>query len=349
MKNYLSVTLALATAALAACSDDAKTDAQFQQDVITGMHDSISADLGNLVTAASKLQAAAPDHAWDPVADKPAIDAMKAAWLDCRVAYEHVEGATAPIFPDSDTSMDARWDDFMALLPEGDTYLFDDVGVTGMHAIERILYSDMIRDSVMQFEMSCCGSTFVAAAFPKTAQEAMDFKTRLAQKLIADATDLKNNWVPAKIDLSFAFPGLVSLMNEQKEKVNLAATGAEESRYANTTLFDLRNNLQGTKNIYAIFQPWVQSKPAGKDPDMKIEAKFSTLQNLYDMDMGNDLPPVPSDWSGDMPTAANLATPFGTLWGAVHADVDPSADGSVVFEMNKIAVLLGFPQFSEQP
>jgi hypothetical protein len=36
------------------------------------------------------------------------------------------------------------------------------------------------------------------------------------------------------------------------------------------------------------------------------------------------------------------------LWAAVHADVDPTKEGSVVFEMNGIATLLGFPEFVEQ-
>jgi hypothetical protein len=49
-----------------------------------------------------------------------------------------------------------------------------------------------------------------------------------------------------------------------------------------------------------------------------------------------------------MPTAADLATPFGTLWASVHQAVDPTTQGSVVFEMNAVAVELGFPEFVEQ-
>ena len=48
--------------------------------------------------------------------DAAAIAAMKDAWKRRRIAYEHVEGATAPIFPDVDVSMDARYDDFLAML-----------------------------------------------------------------------------------------------------------------------------------------------------------------------------------------------------------------------------------------
>jgi hypothetical protein len=46
-----------------------------------------------------------------------------------------------------------------------------------------------------------------------------------------------------------------------------------------------------------------------------------------------------------MPSAANLATPFGQLWQTVHEKVDPTLEGSVVFEMNMVAGMLGFPEF----
>ena len=136
-------------------------------------------------------------------------------------------------------------------------------------------------------------------------------------------------------------------MNEQKEKVNLAATGEEESRYAQTTLFDLRNNLDGTTKIYDFFQPWIDSKEAGPTADTMIQSGFTDLTTLYAADPGDALPAVPDDWSSDMPTQADLATPFGTLWESVHEAVDPTTDGSVVFEMNQVAVMLGFPQFVE--
>src|ERR1700704_3012880 len=123
--------LVTALPALAACSDSPKTDAEYKADVVAGMHDSIGADLADLVKTARDLQAAAPTHAWDPIADSAAITAMRVAWMRSRIAYEHVEGATAPIFGDLDVSMDARYDDFLFdLVPDGDDNLFDDKGVT---------------------------------------------------------------------------------------------------------------------------------------------------------------------------------------------------------------------------
>jgi len=346
---YSSALLFASLCPLIACGDDdnSKTDADYQAEIVVSIHDSIATDLADLVQAAKDLQTAAPTHKWDATADAAAITAMTTAWKKARVGYEHVEGATAPLFGDLDFTMDARYDDYLAELgTEGDQNFFDAEGVTGMHGIERILFAPTIRAEVITFESALPG--YKAAAWPATDAEAMAFKTVLCQKLIDDAQQLHDAWAPNASDLAQAYGGLIGLMNEQKEKVNLAATGEEESRYANVTLFDLRNNLEGTKKVYALFQPWAQSKADGVDADAKIEAKFTELAALYNKSSGDALPDVPLDWSNDNPTAANLATPFGMLWQAVHQDVDPTADGSVVFEMNKIAVALGYPQFVEE-
>jgi iron uptake system component EfeO len=332
--------------AIAACGGDDKTDAEFQADVVDSMHDSIGADLAALVTAAQQLQAAAPTHAWSATADATAITDMREAWKRTRIAYEHVEGATAPIFAGLDGSLDARYDDYLAeLVPDGDDNLFDDEGVTGMHGIERILFAPTIRSEVIEFESDLEG--YQPARFPQTTEEAMAFKTALCQKLVDDAKSLRDQWQPAAIDIGVAYQGLVGLMNEQAEKVNLAATGEEESRYANITLFDLRNNLEGTQKAYELFRDWIQSKPDGDAPDSTIASRLAALTTLYASMPGDSLPAVPADWSSDQPTPANLATPFGMLWKTVRESVDPNASGSVVFEMNRIAALLGFPQFVE--
>src|ERR1041385_6407465 len=140
------------TAALCACGTD-KTDADYNAEVVASMHDSIGADLANLVQAARDLQTAAPTHAWNATGDAAAITAMRDAWKRTRIAYEHVEGATAPIFGNLDVTMDARYDDYLnATGPTGDHNLFDATGVTGMHGIERILYAPTIRPEVIAFE-----------------------------------------------------------------------------------------------------------------------------------------------------------------------------------------------------
>ncbi len=330
---------------LAACGGD-KSDAEFRAEVTTDMHAAIDGELANLTAAARAIQAAAPDHAWDASADASAIAEMRSAWRDARIAYEHTEGALAPLFPDIDFAIDARYDDYLAELgAAGDPELFDGTGVIGMHAIERILFSDQIRPEVTAFEDTLPG--YRAAAFPATDAEAIAFKTELVQHLIDDCDDLHAQWQPANIDIGAAFVGLVGLMNEQKDKVDLAATGEEESRYANVTLFDLRNNRQGTEIAYDTFRTWIASKDGGADADDRIQTKLGELAQLY-ASPSDALPEVPATWSSDSPSDADLATPFGMLWQKVHDEVDPARDGSIVFEMNDVAILLGFPEFVEQ-
>lgn len=322
-----------------------KSDDDYKADVTSDMHASISADLANLAQASRDLQAAAPSHAWNATTDAAAITAMRDAWRRARVSYELVEGATAPLFPDQDFAMDARYDDYLVELgADGDTDLFDGTGATGMHSIERILFAPEIRAEVIAFEQTLPG--YRAAAYPATDAEAMKFKTELVGQLISDADDLHTQWAPAAIDIGTAYIGLVGLMNEQREKVNLAASGEEESRYANVTLFDLRNNLAGTRKTYELFRAWIADKD-GDAPDTQIETKFDELAALYGT-TGDALPPVPATWSSDAPSATDLATPFGQMWSKVHAATDPNQSDSVVAHMNTIADLLGFPQFVEE-
>jgi iron uptake system component EfeO len=334
--------VALLLTSLAACAD--KSDADYRAEIVASIHASIGADLAELVQAARDLQAASPSCAWQPVADAGAITAMQEAWKRTRIAYEHVEGAIVALFPGTDTTLDARYESLLARLGAvGDQDLFDGTGVTGMHGIERILYAPGIRPEVIAFERTLPG--YRAAAYPATDDEAIEFKTVLVQLLIDKASALGKQWQPAAIDLGAAYRGLVGLMNEQKDKISLGATGAEESRYANLTLFDLRNNLDGTQQVYSLFRDWVRSKATGVRSDAMIQDRFGELATLYATTASDALPAAPDDWVSDQPTPANLATPFGRMWKIVHDSVDPGSDGSVVSEMNRIATLLGFPAY----
>jgi iron uptake system component EfeO len=350
--------LALVLSTLVGCSSDASTGnaTPTPATVVKGMHDSLLTDLKSLQAAALAMQAAAPtpsDRGWDAQLDQDAILATKAAWKDARTAYEHTEGALAPIFPDIDYSIDARYDDFLAELPDGDTNLFDDQGVTGLHGAERILYADVIPANVVTFESSLTG--YQPAAFPATADEAKSFKDLLLGKIITDANTLESGWDQSNnIDLNEAFQGLVSLMNEQREKVNKAATGEEESRYSQRTMTDIRDNLEGTKKIYAIFQPYLKTKTNANDPtldgptlDVAIEAGFSRLEALYAQVQGEAIPTPPADWSSESPSAEDLQSDFGKLYSGIQAAVAMDSPDSVVVNMNQAASAMGFDRFSE--
>ncbi len=331
------------------------TDDEYRAQAVQGMHDALLADLKVLVHATEEIQEAAPtpeDRGWDPVRDAQAIAAMKGAWVTARTAYEHVEGALAPLFPDIDNSIDARYDDFMTQLEGegGDADLFDDQGVTGLHAVERIIYSEVTPPRVVAFERALPG--YVPAAYPGTAAQAVEFKEKLCEKLIADAKELEEQWKPANINVAIAFQGLISLMNEQREKVQKAASNEEESRYSQRTMADLRDNLVGSQRVYALFRPWITSKsdpllPSrdGKTIDDAIEAGLGELDGAYMAVRGVSIPTPPATWSAEMPSASDLQTPFGQLYTLVHEAVDPAVDGSVVSELNDAASVLGFPEF----
>ena len=326
--------------------DGSTDDSVLRTQAVQSMHDILLADVNTLNTAAIALQAAAPTpsgRGWDPVADAAAITAMKAAWVQARTAYEHIEGALAPLFPQVDYSIDARYDDFLAALQAtgGDTYLFDDVGVTGMHAIERILYTDNVPARVVTFEMSLPG--YVPAAAPATEQEALDFKNKLAVKFVTDSKIFVDQWTPANINAEVAYSGFASLVQEQKEKVQKASTGEEESRYSQRTMADIRDNLEGTKRVYSAFQPWLTTKAGSADIEAKIATGFSDLDTAYALVSGDAVPTPPTTWSAENPSAADLATPFGQLYTAVLAQSDATKPDSVANQVNLAGTLLGFP------
>ncbi|HVZ75280.1 MAG TPA: imelysin family protein [Polyangia bacterium] len=348
-KNLRTILTAGALAGLAACGGSSQTD---QEKVASAMQTSMKGDLTTLWMASQMLKAAAPmpsGRGWDATMDAAAISSMKDAWKMARQAYEHVEGATAPIFSDIDVEIDERYDGFLANSGPDD-YLFDDMGVTGMHAIERILYVDTTPANVVQFEMTLPG--YKAAAFPATEQEASDFKNKLCARLVTNTKQLLDGWTTAaKLDVSGAFDGLISLVNEQQEKINNASLNVEESRYSQRTLADLRDNLAGTTTIYGLFRDWLETKPAsggtaaGTDIDASITAGLSGLGADYDAIQGDALPKPPATWSAEAPTTADLATPFGQLYSQVHAAVDPSKADSIVSQMNDGAKLLGIDTF----
>lgn len=335
-------------------SGERKTEAEFRAEVIAGMREIVAAELLDLNAASQRLVAAAPpprDNGWSMPLDTQAIADMRTAWLDARRAYERVEGAVAPLFPESDSAIDARYDDFLSQLgPLGDTNLFDGEGVSGMHAVERILYSNVLPARVIAFESTLPG--YRVAAFPASLQQASDFREGLCGRLVVDTRTLYDGWRGAThFDLAAAFEGLIGLMNEQREKVDKAATSEEESRYAQNSMRDIRDNLQGTRAVYILFKPWmiaqesgVTGTPSGRELDTQIEAGFQRLDSLYSSVVGDAVPQPPSSWSGESPSAIDAASDFGRLYLGVSEAVDANRPDSVVSAMTNAMVLLGLSQ-----
>jgi iron uptake system component EfeO len=328
---------------LVACG---KADDQAQQTrVERSMKSWLTAELGNFRRAAADLQQAAPTpsgRGWSAAEDAEALRRMKEAWGRARQAYELVEGAVAPLFPDSDTATDARYDDFMgALGAAGDPEPFDDRGVVGVHAIERVLWADAVPRETVDFESRLPG--YRVAAFPATEAEARSFKDKLAAKLVSDIAQLEQQLAPVELDIAFAFRGLIDLTNEQLEKVDRAATGREESRYAQTTLRDLRANRAGCLAAYHLFQPWLLAR-GRSELDAQVMAGFERLEQAYGALPGAAIPRPPSAWSSLAPKAEHLSTPFGALFNVVRRETDDQQPGSLSHSLMSVADALGLPK-----
>jgi len=331
---------------LAACSDSEEASRPAETEAVAGMHEALAGDLELLVQSVKDLETAAPRPAgrgWTAADDAAAIQSMKDAWVRARSAFERVEGSVAPLYPDVARSLDARYDDF--LREATDEYLFDDRGITGLHAAERILFADTTPAQVVAIEQSLPG--YRAAALPATEQEAADFKEKLLGRIVIDATLLRDRWQPARIDARAAFQGLVSLVEEQRKKVSRASARLEESPYSQRTMADLRENLAGSKRAYGLLKPWIIAK-AGPAVDDGILYGFEKLDALYTQIDGDALPRAPVTWSAEAPSPDDLATPFGMLYAGVLGTVDPAEKGSVVDEMNSARAVLGLDPHSKQ-
>ena len=324
---------------LIACGNDNDKAVDLEAAAILDVKDYVATHLDLLATAAADMQAAAPTPDADgwTSADTASLEQR---WKEARVSYERVEGAIAVLFPETDVAIDERYDGFLALGPDDD--LMDGEGVTGVHAIERIVWSDRQPEWVITFESGI--PYYTPAAFPANEAEATAFRDELCQRLVDDTSDMADQFEPLALDSAAAFRGVVGSMAEQFEKVNLAATGEDESRYAQYTLGDLRANLEGGRATYEIFQPWLLAQEGGDAVDQDILAGFDRVDAFYDGVSGDAIPQVPETWNPDDPSEADLATDYGQLWSLLVVEADPATEGGLVNRMEAAADLLDIPQ-----
>lgn len=316
---------------LMACDND-KLDDGGEAETIERVKVVVKTDLDSLNAASTALCAAAPApdaDGWNATDDAAAVTTMQGHWRTARVSYERIEGAIAVLFPDLDISSDERYDGFISV--EADDNLFDGEGVTGVHAIERILWSDVQPQSVIDFESAL--PNYSPAAFPATMAEATDFRDGLCARLVADTQAMTDQFEPLALDPAAAYGGVVGSMAEQAEKTSLASGGEEESRYAQHTLADMRANLAGGRSIYAAFSPWIVTTDEGAAEDAEVLAGFDRIEAGYDTISGDAIPAVPETWNPDAPTEADLATPYGQLFTLVHTEADPDTEGTLVHAM----------------
>jgi iron uptake system component EfeO len=329
--------LALALCGAVGCDNEDDSSAM-EVEATVAVKALVDAQVTKLVQAAKDLQEAAPEpdaDGWNREDDADAYEDMVAAWKRARTAYENIEGPIAALFDELDVATDARYDAFIEE-NGADEDLFDDENVTGMHAIERILWSDRTPEYVVKFEANLDG--YKAAAFPKTEAEADAFKNKLVKRLVDDCTTMKEEYATVALEPTTAFGGIVASVEEQSEKTNLAATGEDESRYAQNTLADMRANLSGARAVYGAFKAWIESTDGDTTA---IEAGFKRLDDAYKAVDGDALPKVPDGFDPDDPSEADLDTPYGKLYQLLLDETDPDEEKSLVHIITEAAEGIG--------
>jgi iron uptake system component EfeO len=185
----------------------------------------------------------------------------------------------------------------------------------------------------------------ITVLFPETdvavdARQAGGFRDALVQWMVDDVAAMRREFCPLALDPAAAYRGVVASMREQSEKVDLAATAAEESRYAQRTLADMRANLEGSAVIFGCFRPWLHAEGHAALADA-IDRRLRRLQARYAALPGDALPAVPEGWNPDAPTPAYLASPYGALRAELLAESDPDREGSLAAMMVRAGQAIG--------
>jgi iron uptake system component EfeO len=319
-----------------ACSNEDDDPADLETQAIAQTKDYVTGELEALVTATKALRAAAPmpdDDGWNADDDRDAVERMREAWGDARDAYERVEGSIAILFGELDVATDERYDAFLDETGPDDD-LFDDEGVTGMHAVERILWAGEHPEAVVEFEAELPG--YEPAAFPANEDEADRFRNQLTKRLADDCQKMFDMFEPLALSPPTAFWGVIGSMNEQVEKVTLADTAQDESRYAQRTLDDMRANLEGGRAVYDAFRDWVIDA-AGEDVDSDIERGFDTIEEAYAEVDGAAIPRPPADFDATDPSDEALETEFGKLFELLAEQTDIEDEDSLLSKMREAA------------
>lgn len=302
----------------------------------------VDAHVDALADAARALCAAAPaadEDGWSHERDRAAVEAMRAEWRRARVEYERVEGAIAILFPHIDQSIDGRYEHEAELRRDDDP--FDDRGFVGMHAIERVLWASAIPAPADRFERALPG--YVEPRTPSSTEEARAFREGLCARLVRDVETMREQLAPLALDAATAWRGIQGSVEEQSEKVLLGATGQDESRYAESTLADMRANLEGGRAVLAAYRPMMEATPGARARRAEIDRRMRELEEAYAAIGTDALPPVPDGFDPDAPSEAHLATAYGRLFTLLSTASDPDVEGSLAHLLRGAGDAMGIP------
>lgn len=302
----------------------------------------VDARVAALADAVRAMCEAAPvpdADGWSLERDRAAVETMRREWRRARVEYERVEGAIAILFPHIDQAIDGRYEHEVELRPDRDA--FDEHGFTGMHAVERILFSDRIPPPVVAFERAL--PSYLEPRTPANEAEARAFRDGLCARLVRDVETMREQLAPLALDAATAWRGIQGSVEEQSEKVLLGATGQDESRYSENTLSDMRANLEGGRAVLAAYDAMIEATPAARARRAEIDRRMRELEEAYAAIGTDSLPPVPEGFDPDAPSEAHLATPYGRLFALLSRASDPEAEGSLANVLRSTGEAMGIP------
>ncbi len=298
--------------------------------------DGLKATIGTMLRRFSEslvtLRARAPrGREWQPSgADADAVKAMRAAWLDAHAAFVGLAGPVGELFPEQIPGLDRRWDvQLTDLGVDPDFMPFDERGVTGLHAIERILWSDQISSAVSSYEMTRLG--YRTPRFPGTAEEADAFVASLAGAVAQVGLEVNQQFSRLTPDAALGAAGISRLLANSFLKVDLGyVAGSEDSRYSGTTMLDLRSELAAARAIWNVLRDGLSRRGAASEKLGGVDAGLARWTALLDEVKSKDFPVAPNLWDPGTPSPEHALTPYGMLFVGLRRELNKARPDSLV-------------------
>lgn len=272
-----------------------------------------------LSDALENLAVHAPrDRAWNAQADPALVERMRTAWKAAHRAAVAVTEPLSELFPQAGR-MDSNWDREIDRV-QRDENPFDDIGVTGLHAIERILWADVVSEMVLTVERRHEG--YAMARTPATAKEAADYATQLVGGLHRDAQALAEASSVPGYDLGFAEK---AVKLQARALLRMVIVGGEpgrsESRYSDTSTDALVDQLGALAGTWKILRAALrrQGVPVGsfQVADAGLERVHAAVAAIGP----GPIPARPEGFNPFHPTQEDRESAFGRLYFSVEAEI----------------------------
>ncbi len=294
----------------------------------TAMQGFMRTHVGRLDTALGELAMAAPrGHAWLQESDKAALLAMRAAWKSAHAEALAVGVPLEYIFPAQAQHLDRSWErEALTLMGMPDPNPFDDQGVVGLHAIERVLWGPESSGEVLAFERK--DAAYFPALAPATAADADDFANLLVGKVRAHAAA----WLKVSPALGYDQGFVVKSITDEvagafRTVITAASPGESESRYSRSTALALGQQISAVGDLWTLLRPTLPKTSKATDI-AAVDMAYARLVALRPAPGADELPLAPPTWNPFHATPEDLASPYGKLYVAMEREalgIDPGS------------------------